>query len=135
MRQETAALHVYGTATLCNFSHGTAAPHTAGKEQLARFVRHVYIPLSGLYVYIFGAASHKGDDSQQHGSSRDGKSDGPAHALLDIHQGGDRQEGPQVDGKVEPVEKAVLLLSILNTKNKVAAAGKVLQDWWVLVEL
>ncbi len=95
----------------------------------------MYIPLSGFYVHIFGAASHKGDDSQQHGSSRDGKSDGPAHALLDIHQGCDRQEGPQVDGKVEPVEEAVLLLSILNTKSKPAALGKVSQKWWVLVEL
>jgi len=80
-------------------------------------------------MHIFGAASHKGDDSQQHGSSRDGKANGPAHALLDIYQSGDRQKGPQVDGKVEPVEEAVLLLSILNTKSKSAASGKVSQKW------
>lgn len=108
---------------------------TAAKEQLARFVRLVDIPLSGFYMHIFGAASYKGDDSQQHGSGRDGKSDGPTHALLDIHQGGDRQEGPQVDGKVEPVKEAVLLLSILNTKSKPAALCKVSQDECVLVEL
>ena len=95
----------------------------------------MYIPLSGLYVHVFGAASHKGDNSQQHGSSRDGKSDGPAHALLDIDQGCYRQEGPQIDGKVEPVEEAVLLLSILNSKSKVAALGKASQKWWVLVGL
>ena len=108
---------------------------TAAKEQLARFLRQVYIPLSGFYVHVFGAASHKCDNSQQHGSSRDGKANGPADTLLDVHQGGDCQEGPQVDGKVEPVEEAVLLLSILNTKSKPAALGKVSQKWWVLVEL
>ncbi len=101
---------------------------TAAKEQLARFLRQVYIPLSGFYVHVFGAASHKCDNSQQHGSSRDGKANGPADTLLDVHQGGDCQEGPQVDGKVEPVEEAVLLLSILNTKSKPAVLGKVYQE-------
>ena len=86
-------------------------------------------------MHVFGAASHKGDDSQKHGSSRNGKANGPAYALLDIHQGGDCQKGPQVDGKVEPVEEAVLLLSILNTKSKPAALGRVSQKWWVPVEL
>ena len=65
---------------------------------------------------ILGAAGHKGDDCQQHCSCRDGKADGPADTLLDVHQGGDSQEGAQIDGKVEPVEEAVFLLPILQAK-------------------
>ena len=64
-------------------------------------------------MHILGAASYKGDHSQQHGPCRDGKADGPANALLHIHQRGDSQEAAQVDGKVEPVEEAVLLLLVL----------------------
>ena len=72
---------------------------------------------------ILGAAGHKGDNSQQHGSRRNGKPYGPAHTLLDIHQGRDCQKGPQVDGKVEPVEETVLLLSILKLKHKLDHVG------------
>lgn len=64
-------------------------------------------------MHILGTARNECHNSQEHGSSRYGKADGPADTLLDVHQAGDRQEGAQVDGKVEPVEEAILLLAIL----------------------
>lgn len=72
------------------------------------------IPLGGLDVRVKAAAGQEGDDGQRHGGSRDGKADSPGHRVLDVHDDRDSQAAAPVDGKVEPVEEALLFQAVLH---------------------
>lgn len=62
---------------------------------------------------VEAAAGQKGDDGQRHGDGRDGKADGPRHRVLDVHDNRDSQAAAPIDGKVEPIEEALLLQAVL----------------------
>lgn len=62
---------------------------------------------------VEAGACSEGDDGNGHGHCGDGKTDGPADAVLDIDHHSHRQAAAPVDGKVEPVEEGLLLQAIL----------------------
>ena len=49
---------------------------------------------------------------------RDGMERAVTHRVLHIYDHGDRQQRAQVDGQVEPVEEAVLVLAVLRAMHK-----------------
>ena len=66
---------------------------------------------------VEAGARSEGDDGDGHGHCGDGKTNGPADAVLDIDHYSHRQAAAPVDGKVEPVEEGLFLQAILQRDN------------------
>lgn len=62
----------------------------------------------GLLVAVLVAADEEAADGDSHRHRGDAEPPPPPHVLLDVHQGGGGDQGADVDGEVEPVEKGRL---------------------------